>query len=253
MAGGSAPDVLESFDVTPVIGLKQGFFLDLMPYIKRDKMENLLRDFVPAMVALMSKGGGVYGFPHASSTGATYFNVELFNEAGLDVPPRNWNWEQFRDTAFKLTKRQESQVTSYGFSQFHYWIWTFPWFVRWGVSFDDPYRVPLATPEARSAARFLRDMVEGEVAYWGWDPFSAGKAGMAISGSWELELWQHTGLSLGIAATPAGPAGKSTLVNSKSSGTSNPSLRSRYMHARNPSLPTRRLLAASSTPAYRGS
>ena len=89
----------------------------------------------------------------------------------------------------------------------------FPWLVQAGVSFEDPMRVPLNTPQAVQAFEYLQEWMQQSVFSWGWGAFPEKRAAMNFSGSWELSFWVENEVPMGIAAVPTGPAGKATLTN----------------------------------------
>lgn len=63
--------------------------------------------------------GKVYGFPCDAKTFIVFLNKNHLDEAGLSVPPFDWDWNMFRDYAKKLTKG-EGANKRYG-TYFHIW------------------------------------------------------------------------------------------------------------------------------------
>ncbi len=48
--------------------------------------------------------GKHYGIPFATNCTALFYNIDMFDEAGLDYPDENTTWEEFREMANALTK-----------------------------------------------------------------------------------------------------------------------------------------------------
>lgn len=91
-------------------------------------------------VTIRGVDGKIYGLGLSNQLELMYYNKDIFDEAGLDYPPSNvedaWTWEEFVDTAKKLTVDvngkhpdedgfNQSQVDQYGVAfnsmyQFHY-------------------------------------------------------------------------------------------------------------------------------------
>jgi|GEM_PF-3168758 ABC-type sugar transport system, periplasmic component len=216
IAGGVAPDILHFYNETPILAMENGFLLDLTPYLEREGQE-ILGDLLPLVLAQVSREGSVYGLPfQTSATGAIYYNRVMFDQAGLAHPDGSWDWEEFASSARRLTRSDGTQITQIGLAIAPTgWLWLFPWLVQSGVSFEDPYRVPLDTPEAIRAFEYLRTWIDQEA--FGWSntrgTFPEQTAAMNFSGSWELTIWANNQIPMGVAEAPSGPAGKATLTN----------------------------------------
>lgn len=108
VAGGIPPDVVE-MTLSQGGGMApKGVFKDLRPFFERDP-DVSLADFAPTAVnALTWSDGTLWGFPMDVFPVASYYNIDLFNEAGLRTPaemePREWNWDYALEAAQKLTR-----------------------------------------------------------------------------------------------------------------------------------------------------
>lgn len=105
IAGGTPPDVT---DFHPMIGaplIQQGLFEDLRPYVDRSGID--LTQYPPVAIEGVTDPSGVmWGFPMSVFPVVTFFNHDLFEEAGLVNPVAlgdNWTWETFRESARRLT------------------------------------------------------------------------------------------------------------------------------------------------------
>jgi multiple sugar transport system substrate-binding protein len=60
--------------------------------------------YYPSQVGAFQYEGKQYGFPYDWAPGAIYVNMDLFEEAGLDLPTEEWTMEQFQEAAVALSK-----------------------------------------------------------------------------------------------------------------------------------------------------
>jgi multiple sugar transport system substrate-binding protein len=98
-----------------------GYAMELDPLIKRDKYD--LKQFFPASLDQARLDGKLYGMPEGSHPGgcALYFNVNLFEQAGVKPPTLDWTVDDFVTAARQLTRPGQ-----------------------WGVVFADPIYARLA-------------------------------------------------------------------------------------------------------------
>jgi ABC-type glycerol-3-phosphate transport system substrate-binding protein len=115
LASGNGPDIVGPLGVGGANAF-QGQWLDLSPYIARDKID--LTQFDPGAVNLYKSGGeGQLGLPFAIYPSELYYQPDMFDEAKLDYPPAtyntqykmpdgsmvDWNYDTIRQVAMKLT------------------------------------------------------------------------------------------------------------------------------------------------------
>ena len=65
-------------------------------------------DFAPSLFQQSSWEGKTYFIPIGWNNIMINYNRTLFKDAGLDYPKPDWTWDQFRETAKKLTKRDSA-------------------------------------------------------------------------------------------------------------------------------------------------
>lgn len=99
-----------------------------LPELVRDKLVAPAPDAVSAevtsawpagVVSAATVDGKVYGIPNEINVYALNYNKALFAEAGIAAPPRTW--DELKDAAAKLTKKEGSQVTQQGFGMINSW------------------------------------------------------------------------------------------------------------------------------------
>lgn len=213
VAGGVAPDIVLGYGPFPGLAIRSGAMLDLMPFVERDGLHDLLDDFAPGAIGMHTVEDHVYGFPKSTAVGVVYYNRDMFAQAGLGTPDPDWTWEDFADTARRTTVSDGDTVTRWGYALNGMWTWAYPWFVSAGVDFSDPYRVAFDSPEAAHAGRYLQELTQLEHMNMGWGEFPDQRAAMTTSGSWELRSWLNLQLPLEVAPFPTGPAGKASQTN----------------------------------------
>lgn len=157
-AGGSSPDVMFLTNI-PLYASK-GVLMDLKPMIEKHKFN--LDDYPASLLEpWKSPDGKIWGTPRDNDTKVIYYNKKLFDEAKVPYPTKDWTWEDLRNAAIKLTKREGSTITQYGFAfetaWWRLWVWA-----NGGELFDNdrnPTKSVLDDPKAAEAIQFLSDLV----------------------------------------------------------------------------------------------
>ena len=131
LASGKGPDVFDFFDPHVYWMVSSGMVAPAPDDIK----EHIKKEAVNEGVYEVGLGhdGKMYGVPWIGTDYdwyTTYYNKNMFEEAGITTPPRNW--EEFIDAARKLTKYDPSgKIIRSGFSMrvsraragiYHKWI-----------------------------------------------------------------------------------------------------------------------------------
>jgi multiple sugar transport system substrate-binding protein len=128
MASGTAPNGLDfdRFQVATYANRKA--FAPLDDYVKRDKYD--MKRFVPATVdEAMGLDKKLYGIPRSTDCRLIYWNKDVFREAGLDPEKAPGTWDELRQAAIRLTKRNAAGFDRIGFhteegqSHFHIFAW----------------------------------------------------------------------------------------------------------------------------------
>ena len=156
-ASDAPPDVM-FLEFIPIYAAR-GLLENLDPYIQRDNYD--LTDFYPGLVDSFTYEGSLYGFARDNDTKVIFYNKTLFEEAGLSYPVSGWTWDELRQAATRLTKREGGQITQYGFAYepddwWRLWVWQ-----NGGEVYDDdfaPTRTVIDSPEAIEAIRWLADL-----------------------------------------------------------------------------------------------
>ena len=99
-----------------------------LPELVRDKLVSPAPDAVSAEVhaewpagvaSAATVGGKVYGIPNEINAYALNYNKALFAEAGIASAPKTW--DELKDAAAKLTKKEGGKVTQQGLGLINSW------------------------------------------------------------------------------------------------------------------------------------
>jgi multiple sugar transport system substrate-binding protein len=97
-----------------------GALRNIESFIARDKVD--LKGWFPEMVEIMRVDGKLFGLPFKGQvlTAGFYYNVSLFEKAGVALPNDNWTLDDLVKAAQRLTVRQGTETTQWGYG-LHTW------------------------------------------------------------------------------------------------------------------------------------
>lgn len=187
---------------------------------------NISDDLLPGFKELMVYQGNTYLVPQDSNVLLLYYNIEMFEEAGLDPNKPPTTLEELDEYAEKLTKIHNGNIERMGFIP-----WTdnggdaFTWLWMFGSRIFDPETNKLELTDEKSVAAFrwmneyaqqydptkLKSFVSGFGGMFSPDhPFMTGKVAMTVTGNWfthALEVYAPH-VKYGVAKVPAPPGGR---------------------------------------------
>lgn len=213
LAARAAPDCFYlTYERVPALA-SRGALLSLDKFIRKDK-ELDLADFFPLALKMFTWRGKPYGLPKGLHTLAVYYNLDLFQSAGLKPPSPNWTWGDYLETAKRLTKDLDGdgKPEQFGTSLYPFDVAILQ---NGGKLVDEKRKLCLLDrPEAVEAVRFCCDLVykhhvsppmHTEAGLSHADLFMAGKVAMYVSGPWELAHFKSIkSFRWGIAPLPRG-------------------------------------------------
>lgn len=225
-AAGTPPDVFAMDGPYYPDWASRGVLLNLQPYI--DNSPGFLDGLYEGPLATYKRDDGYYGLPRDFQTIVLYYNKDLFDKAGVAYPTNDWTMEDMRTAAKALT------LDTDGDGKFNQWglgldLWDMELFwgpAVWGyggeVISDDRAKTLIGEEKARQAFYLISTMMFEDKsivdpdtqAQYGGDPFAAGVVAMTTIGHWAVPTYKEAGLNFDVAAMPAGPARRSTTVNS---------------------------------------
>jgi multiple sugar transport system substrate-binding protein len=103
IAGGIPPDIMyvEATDFPGFV--EKGIFYNLQPLIKKDK-DFKVEDYYANLSKIFKYKGNIYGIPKDFATLVLYYNVSMFEKAGVQFPRRDWDWNDLLETSRNLTQ-----------------------------------------------------------------------------------------------------------------------------------------------------
>jgi multiple sugar transport system substrate-binding protein len=221
LAAGTPPDVY--FDAslrTGGLGWKKGIIEDLEPYLKTDFKED---EHLKEMWLAMVYDGKRIAVPFDSGATGLYFNIDLFNKAGVPLPDtkKRMTWTELLDKSIKLTLDMNgkhpgesgfdpTRIQQYGFSQSTALGQRDLWAITNGADvIDKQGKVVIDSPEAVEGFQFYADLsakhfVAPSPEYKQANPigFASGNVAMAQDGVWNLGRTNDAKVNWGVAPQP---------------------------------------------------
>lgn len=163
-----------------------------------------------------------YGVPYARSTPLFYYNVDHYEEAGIDSPPETW--EEVAEVSEQL---MEAEVAGSAFAfppQDEYPAWTMAnlawgygggWSEEWDFSAVSSDETVEALEFAQEAAGDWATVASGDQA----DDFAAGVASQVVQSTGSLGgILDVAEFEVGTAFLPTGPTGEENVVPTGGAG-----------------------------------
>jgi multiple sugar transport system substrate-binding protein len=138
----------------------QGALTEIVSMLKKHG-KGIPGGYTKQLLALFTYNGHIYGFPRDNDTKVIFYNKALFRQAGVPFPKAGWTWQDLRQAALKLTKRQGSRVSQYGFAFETNWWYLYMW-QNGADLFDNnsnPTKVTMNSPQAAEALQFMADLI----------------------------------------------------------------------------------------------
>ena len=110
-AGGALPDVFYVRAGTDQQYFRSGFVYDIDAMIKRDADEIHIRDFVDSQLAELKVDGRWWAVPYDYSVIGLYYNIDMFDKAGLQHPTERWTWYDVIEAGKRLTVTDAEGLT----------------------------------------------------------------------------------------------------------------------------------------------
>ncbi len=205
-AAGDMPDVLNIQDEPFPKYADKGVYTALDPLVERDSEELMLDDFFPQVLDMFKwdseakawMQGTQYAMPWDGAGILWFYNIDVFEEAGVEPPPnQGWDWtmDEFLDTCLKLVKFDANGNMVRGAFPLPGWVYHMPFIYTMGGRYVDleKKKCMLNTPESIEAVQFFVDLrlkhhvtpLSTEFSGMGsTDLFREGKIAMNLTGPW---------------------------------------------------------------------
>ncbi|KAB8125924.1 sugar ABC transporter substrate-binding protein [Gracilibacillus oryzae] len=207
---GTGPDIMAIDSPYLALYANAGTLLPLDSYITEDV--GLESDFPEAIIEGLKYEDELYLMPLIESSIALYYNIHLFEAAGVALPDKNpanpITWEETVDIAKEI---QKSEQDVYGIDPAQGFgggeapaYFKFPFLWQFGASVLDPTASTasgyLDSPEALEALQFYQDMYhkDGVAALeLPGEAFEKNQLAMTVLGSWAISEFEKNGIHLG--------------------------------------------------------
>lgn len=188
LAGGEQVDVFAVKDFASYSNyLTRNYLTPLDNFIKKDKID--IEPYGGALEYVKSKDK-LMVFPYRSDIYIMYYNKDIFDKAGVPYPTNDMTWDQYRETAKKLTSGQGNNKIWGAF--FHSWrsqiqtpilLTTSTTLVDGDYSFLKPaYELVLGMQNEDKSVMSLAEIKSSSTHYKSF--FESGKVGMLWMGTW---------------------------------------------------------------------
>jgi len=145
--------------------------------------------------------GKLYTLPNYAGKWAVYYNKKIFDDAGVPYPRGNWTWDEYIETAKKLTDRSNGIYGSYmlDYDAYMYFMARqkdVSGYKSDGSSnYDDPaYAEALQLfSDLGSVHKVQPSWMEFRTKKLSWDGFMSGNYGMHLIGSWYTDMFADKG------------------------------------------------------------
>jgi ABC-type glycerol-3-phosphate transport system substrate-binding protein len=159
LAGNTLPDVMASYDQLVNFFANSGITMNLDELMSQQPgltRESFNQQFLQVGVAYGGEAEGeLHMLPMGADVVVLFYNRRLFDEAGVDYPTSDWDWNEFVETAEALTTRGDDGSTQvYGFvGNYAWWAIYTPMIKNFGGSLTNGAvtEATFASPEALRA------------------------------------------------------------------------------------------------------
>lgn len=161
LASDSAPDCFLAQQANIAQLASTGSLLVLDPYLARDRREVNLEDFFPSHLEGGKWRGKQIGLTPDGCAVLEYYNINLFQEAGVPTPKPVWTWNDYLEAARRLTKKNGGDIVQAGIGTVPAGNNLLPWLWSNGSDIFSPdfKQVRVTDPAAIEALQFAADLV----------------------------------------------------------------------------------------------
>ena len=208
--GDSTPDIFTADQPRIPALVDRGFLEDIT-----DDVGDISDRVIQSSIDASTVNGRLYALPMSTSTQLLYYNADLLEAAGIDLPTMDpqdrLTWEALTEAA--VAAQEAGAEYGFMFDQVSrvYQILPLPESLGGGngISTDDPLSPAFTNDAWVDALTFYGDLFESGIAPRGVPPeqtpdlFASGRVAFFVGGPWWLPLFSGTdGLNFGVSAHP---------------------------------------------------
>jgi multiple sugar transport system substrate-binding protein len=168
LGGGAKYDLVQVATEGMQLFATRGLLYPIDEFMKKDKaaVDEYLSDANPKIAEFNKKyaspGGKTYYMPGDFNTMCLWFNKEVFQKAGSDLPTDDWTWDDFYAAGQKIKSRTGAFLYP---ATPEYFIGVMSWLLTNGAStLDVEWKKATAdTPQAIEAAEFCQKLVKDKL------------------------------------------------------------------------------------------
>lgn len=174
-------------------------------------------DYNEGALSVMAYDGSLYGLPYDTATMFLYYNADLFEQAGVDLPTNDWTVQDFEDAAVAVTEATGVKGFAVSLDEFQ-WL-SLPMAYSGLQAVNEDMELDLTDPDFVEAAEWYASLATdlgasdapptASETSWDANQFTAGTAAMAIDGSWNATTYTsgNDAFTGGVVRIPAGDSG----------------------------------------------
>jgi multiple sugar transport system substrate-binding protein len=208
LSAGTAGDVFYIPVETAIGIIETGKVLPLNDYVDTEP-------FIDSLVDAYTFDGNVYGIAKDFNTLALHYNMDLFDEAGVEYPGENETWESLEEKIRGVSALGDD-VYGISFPPSYDRFGAFAFASGW-EPFDEDGGTNLLDSRFQEAVSWYTDLVKEGVAVqpsdlgqgWTGGAFATEQVGIAIEGAWILGFLRNEAPNIRFGTTymPIGPSG----------------------------------------------
>lgn len=204
-AAGVAPDIIRLGSAYGPLAAN-GLVVDLNPYIERDQLD--ISQFYQTAYKTFNWRGQQVGLPTATAVYGVYYNMDMFDQAGLAYPPHDWTtlawtYDEMASVAARLARdnngdgKAEIFGTQGGFRDWRFWVWA----AGGELADENLTKATFATPEVMLAVDHIAQLALRTPFFKGGN-LAGGTAAMSIDASWSLHNLTGTPFKMDFGVLP---------------------------------------------------
>jgi multiple sugar transport system substrate-binding protein len=217
IAGGGGPDVFSQNFMSFPTYASEGIMENLDPYIDKDPAVDTADFFKPLIEGCQSIDGNTYGLPITVTLMISFYNKDLFEQAGVSSFPKDLN--EFRDTGMKINDLGDDIYGFASFSKVKVTVdsWLADYFFPMGGELlnNDRSKILFNSDAGRKATQMMVDNVhkhnfQAPLGTEATDLFARGQAGICTFWPYIYGYLEQNApdLEWGAAGVPVGDLGK---------------------------------------------
>ncbi|MDL2319189.1 sugar ABC transporter substrate-binding protein [Eubacteriales bacterium OttesenSCG-928-A19] len=223
IASGDIPDLIriaiEGFQIFQSRDLIEPF----NPYFEQfPEQQAVLDGLHPRILEPFKVGEDLYGLTFDWNNVVTHVNTNILEEAGLEMPPADWDYDAFLEYAKAMTYTREDGTKVYGTCIPDYYFAMSGWLFNNGASIlnEDMTAAAINSPEAVEVFQFFQDLIYvHEVAprppFEAEQMFMNDQIGMYYAGRWPLRSYKDSGFSaMDVQYLPTNTGEQNTIFGS---------------------------------------